>query len=603
LLDKFDLAERQFRMAVEANPKAGNPRLLLVQTLVRAKQPEKAAVEVGEAQMAIEGDLAKVAIGQCYEIIGNTELAREHYEEALKQAPNNPDMRRTWVEFLMKTTAFAQAETELKQVLLQKFGSSKPEQEYRRWAQQRLVDALRSQQKTEKLDEAIIVLNDQIKQSGRESLDDKRRMAQILALYPSREKRQLAIEILEKLVEKEKVVALEAEERWMLAGLYQKAGESEKSRTELRNLIATRKDDIRALVGYIQLSLIANEPAEADLYLSSLKKLAPKDPTTLDLEIQILSARKNYAGITNLLKTIEAIPYENQDPETALRRQTWIARSFASTANKLAQSNDIRASKEFNAEADRFFSKLNMEKPDFTLMYAEYLSVTPEIDRALDLVQEHLTDISFARLERVTRNVMKNRLANPEQLARLQDFLQTREGKTEENIPLSLLTSDLLSWRGDLKASSERFKELLQRNENNVIVLNNYAVILALSSTENKEALRLINQAIKIGGPIDAFYDTRGMIYLAGLRPDLAVQDFERAATESDSAERRFHAAVAYSRMAASGGAGEERSLQAAKKSLARADELGLIEHDLHPLERVTLAKLRKDLDMPEPSK
>ena len=556
-----------------------------------------------EAKTALTGDNSIVVLAQCYEIIGDVKSARDYYETALKKAPNSPEIFRTWVEFLLKTNSFVQAEKELKEFPPPKKDATKAEQDNWRWAQYRLIDALRAQQKIEKLDEALILLNEQIKKkSERESADDKRRMAQILAVYPSPEKRKLAIDILEKLVAQEKVVAMEAEERWMLAGLYQRAGDSEKSRAELRNLIATRKDDARALVGYIELSLLANELSEADLYFSSLKKLAPRDQTTLDLEIKIMNARKNYMGIANLLKSIDAGTYENEDPEATLRRQNWIARHFATTANKLVQINDIRASKEFNVEADNFFTKLVKQQPDLTLAYAEFLSVTPQIDRSLDLVQEHINDIPFARLERITRNVMKNRLSTTEQFQRLEGFLKSRDGK-DEFIPLALVTADLLSWQGKLEASADQFKEILKRDNNNVIVLNNYAVVLALAGVENKEALLMINKAINAGGPMDAFYDTRGMVHLAGGHPELAVVDFEKSAGENDSAERRFHAAIAYAQMASGAKSDAEKFLQSAKNSLARADALGLFEHELHPVERTRLEVLRKELDMPATTK
>ena len=605
-LEKFGLAEKSFRSAIEADKKATAPWVSLVQVLLRSKQADKAEVAIEEAKSSMEGEFAAIAIGQCYELAGNLTLAGEYYQQALKDAPNNMGIRRLWIEYLFRSNSVAQAELELRAILsqLDKDELSKDELENRRWAQLRLVDVLRVQPKLEKLDEALELVDAQLRQSEIKSPEQLRKKAQILAMYPDRDKRDEAITILEKLVEKEASITIQLEERWLLASLYQRAGNSEKSRDELRTIIIAKKDDVRALTGYILLCLQAKELGEAELYLNSLRKYSPNDFTSVDVEIQVLIARRNFAEIEKLFKLINSRLKDVIDEDEKSLRQLAIARLYAMTASRFVQENRIQELNQYLAgEAEQFFKYLIGERPELTPLYAEYFASTPEIDRALEMLQSNAADVTFPVLERTTRILMKNRYVTSEQLARIQEILNSHVGKREELVPLNLLKADLLSWRGEKDASADLFRELLRENRKNLIALNNLAVVLALFGDEKAEAVGLINEAIKIGGPLDALYDTRGMVYLANGKPEEAIVEFERALMENDNFERRFHAAVAYAKLSTTDEASADKHLKAAKKSLGRAEDFGLYEYDLHPVERKNLSKLRLQLGMPEPAK
>lgn len=298
--------------------------------------------------------------------------------------------------------------------------------------QLRLVDVLRVQPKAEKLDEALKLVDDQIKQSDTKSTEQLRKRAQILAMYPDREKRNEAIAILERLVEKEPSVNIQIEERWLLASLYQRAGNSEKSRDELRTIVIAKKDDLRALTGYILLSLQANELSEAELYLNSLKKYAPKDFTSVDVEIQVLFKRRNFAEIEKLFKLINSRVQSGGDIEEISRRQLAIARLYTVTASRFVEIDRLQDLKQYvSIEAESFFKSLIEEKPALIPLHAEFLAATHEIDRSLDLMQMHAADVAFPVLERTSRLIMKNRYATSEQLARLQELMKAHQGPSQ----------------------------------------------------------------------------------------------------------------------------------------------------------------------------
>lgn len=594
VLNKDSRAEEQYRAAVAANPKSPNAWLALVQTLAKSNQLEKAIATVEEARKSIDGEVGLLVAGQGYEILGKAELARESYEAALNQYGNNPETRRRWIDFLLRANAPAQAEVAIRQFLQEDVDASDPKKNYRQWGQNRLIDALRMQGTREKVTEALRLINEQISRSNSESIEDLRKKAQILAMFSTRDDRQKAVDILEKLVDKEQEVANQLEERWLLANLYQALGDPAKSRSELRQIISTRKDDTRALIAYIEQSIQAKEFTEAELYLNSLKKLAPEESSTADIEIQLLYARKKYDEIADLLKSIDSRKMETKDQELVDKRQGWVARWFTAVTAKLSQDNRLDESERFNAEAEKFYKKIVDKKPSDAMSYAEFLSATPQIDRCIELLKEYRDDMPWLQFQRVVRGVLKNTRSTPEHLLQIQELAEKRVTKPREATLVALLVADIMSWRGDFKSSIEKYREVLQREKDNVVALNNLAFVLALSSTNLDEAMRLISRAMEIGGPMDALYDTRGYIQLVSGNAEAASADFEKSIVENENAERRFHAAVAYAQL---------KKLDAAKKSLTRADEIGLILQDMHPVERQMLVNLRQELEKPEPQK
>jgi tetratricopeptide (TPR) repeat protein len=94
------------------------------------------------------------------------------------------------------------------------------------------------------------------------------------------------------------------------------------------------------------------------------------------------------------------------------------------------------------------------------------------------------------------------------------------------------------------------------------VVWNNLAYVLAGKGKDVPEALGMINQAIKIVGPVPELLDTRGVVALAlGKTPD-AIADFQRAIAENPSGMKQFHLALA--QMAAGDRAAARRALKAA---------------------------------------
>ncbi|MEI8016971.1 MAG: tetratricopeptide repeat protein [Schlesneria sp.] len=589
-LEKYQLAEEQYRSAMVANP--GEPDLWvgLVQTLARSKQPEKAEAAIEEAKLAISEDKVALTVGQCYEIMGKASLADEFYRKAIITSPDNPLLRRKQIEFQLGSGNLREAEVSLRKMGEQLNENDEGAQNLRSWVDRNLAICLLAMGSPLQLTEALKIVDQMIQKNGVASNDDLRLKASILAKWPARSERQQAIPIFEKLAADDKTVT--AEDRWQLANLYQLEGDLKRSRAELLKAIFLRKDDPRFYVRYIGLSLKADELSNAELYIEALQKLLPNDWLTIDLQSQVLYARKKYPEIVSLLKKFVTSPAGiKEKPEAAQFRKYLIARQFESFANKLTRDEQPAVASRFVSEAESLFNQIVKDNPDEIMVLIDFLAGTKQIDRAMELLQEHGSKSGVGGIINVVRKITKNPAVSPEQLRRLQDqvtqFQALVEDKKLNDPPMSILLTlaDLMGWRGEIKESQRIYQDVLRKRPDNIYALNNLAVLLALNSGDHRAAMKLVTSAINNGGPMDSLHDTRGLVSLAAGQSGAAVVDFKSSIFEKESAENQFHLAVAYSRIGA---------IKDAKESLAIAEKLGLFEEDLHPKERIMLKTLRK---------
>src|SRR5262249_39182417 len=109
-----------------------------------------------------------------------------------------------------------------------------------------------------------------------------------------------------------------------------------------------------------------------------------------------------------------------------------------------------------------------------------------------------------------------------------------------------------------------------------------------LQAGNGAEALKTVQRAIDIAGPIPELLDTRAVVYLALGQPDQAVKDLEEAVADTPTAHRYFHLAQAHLAV-------NHRAAAAAALRQGRA--LGLSGKTVDPLERKVFARVCADLD------
>ncbi len=587
-LGKFGPAEAQFRRAIEMNGKKSIAWINLVKVLTLSKQPDAAMQVIEEAKGAIEEERSALAIGFCYELAGKLDLARQTYQTAFEKSPDDIVTGLRLTDFLLKNRETQDAEVVLRKLVKANFSDDENSQDLRRIVNRKLANVLIGKGGQEQLNEALALVERNLSAGNSVAAEDLRLKAIIFANGPSPSQHEQAIAILEKIVQNSPANVSVGEDQFLLARLYLQAGDQISARLQLRKLISTHKSEGRYILAYAQLCLQSNEPTEAELYLSFLQKLAPNELSTIDLEAQVLFARKRYSEISSLLKGLNSSRVQDSaKTDTAVAAKLWAAKRLEEFSQRLEKMGETAEAENFSKDAEELYAQYVKDRPEEMLVFAEFLGKSNQVDRALDLLQEHGPKAKISRMVSVVYAVMKSAYTTPSQLARLQDVVKSLAPSFENKSRLDLLSADLLSWRGSYQEAADAYKAILRENERDVAALNNSAVLMALAGEDFKEATRLVQKAIEILGPLDALLDSFGVIKMASGHPETAIVDFEQALRNRETAERRFHAAVAYSQL---------KRFDDARKSLERADRLHLSEQEIHPLERPTLKNLRTQL-------
>ena len=209
------------------------------------------------------------------------------------------------------------------------------------------------------------------------------------------------------------------------------------------------------------------------------------------------------------------------------------------------------------------------------------------LDEALQVVEKAWDKAEPAAIARATGPLLAESAISQAQVQRVEGVLVA--ASKEHDRPVALLLA-----LGNLRISQERyeeaeaiFREVLAKNEGNVVALNNLAVLLALRGTELDEARQFIETAIDVAGPIPTLLDSRATVYLALRDPVNALADLEAAIADAPSATWYFHKAQVHY---------EVGQLKAATDALAKAHELGLTPEQLSPLERQAYHDLQEAL-------
>ena len=285
---------RQFRRAIEINPTLPLPWVGLVRAYTSAGAIAQAEIALEESKAAISPEEVFLAAGRSYEILGKIDLARKNYQSGVDESPADLGRVRELADFLIRSSITNEAEVILRGMLESARGDDKESLGHQAWAQRKLAGVLMMEGGSAKLNESLTIIDRNLTSSNQGTVEDLRLKASILASGPNEADHRAAVVILEKLLTSNPTGVSAAEDRFLLARLYLQLNDRSKARNELRNLMAFDLNNPMYLTAYAQLSLQAGESTEADLYLIQLKRLAPNELTTVDIEVQIAYDRGQY---------------------------------------------------------------------------------------------------------------------------------------------------------------------------------------------------------------------------------------------------------------------------------------------------------------------
>jgi tetratricopeptide (TPR) repeat protein len=578
--------EKAFRDAVRMKETAPDAWLALLQYQVRTNQTKAAELTIREAEKKIPPNQLPLAMAQCLELTGHMKEAGAQYKAALDAKPNDSAILRAAALFALRDKPTDKAEQYLRELLAKGVDDAN-------WAGRLLAVVLASSSDQARSKEALKMLGLSSERSPwpitiGDSASDTRLKAIVLAAQKSYKTRVEAIELLEKLSERQ---PLEPEDQFLLATLNVAARNWGKARPLLLALAASHPENHRYLRQTILLLLHDKNVEGAKVWLTKLEKIqdAPK-PATVELKARVLHDSGDVA---------KAIALLNEYSQTKDAQLEFVARLFEEY-------------REYDG-AKKVFRRLAAEvpTPENALAFAEFLGRRGEVDQALGVWEQTRDKYPKYPLEKSSLSAVVILYASKDKAKgdpcrRVSQWLESEIQKYSAQKDAHALVTVLLERKAaiynleGLYSDAERvYRTVVSRDPKNAVCINNLAWLILWNSSNEAEALKLVNGAMDVVGREPSLLDTRGVIFLALGQHSNALNDLQEAAKEKPTASVIFHLARAYLALQNRDQALAELD-RAENTAIQEGPRRGLSETGLsvflHPLEYKTYGNVNEDL-------
>jgi tetratricopeptide (TPR) repeat protein len=561
-------AEDAFRQAVKLGPKAPEAWFALVAFLAGTDRKKQAEEETLRAKEALPAQEAAPALAACYEVIGQRDKAEELYLAALKSRPNDAGLLRGAAAFYLRGGDAEKADSHLLHLITGKDAST--DATAKRWARRTLALSLASSGVFSKSREGLVLLEENLRERPGDP-DDQRVRALVLALQPGGRR--------------ESIRSLETSfahmrpapgEQFLLARLYEADRNWPRAKELLLGLLGGQGGDNPSFLAYYVVASLRHDGVkEAEKWLPRLEK-APDSAPVLEARARLMAARDQGGEAARLLTQFA---YKEQ----AAAKDPAILGATAGVLEELGQFDE--AEKLYREYA----AAVGAKRPENALVLAPFLAKRNRLPEALDLCERAWTQCSPEVVARVSAGILRLGQPRPEDFRRVDHWLEEQLRKKPGSTGLLLARADLRDAEGRTEEAEAAYRLLARDPQNpNPMALNNLAWLLALNEGKYNEALKLVNRAVEVAGPVASRLDTRGMVHLLLGQTNQAVADLENAAAENPTDTVYFHLTRAYLQ-------GHNRA--AAERAWEKAKELHLTEKSLHRLERPEYQRVAAELE------
>lgn len=576
--DQYDEAEQVLRKAWALAPAEPVVWVALVQLLARREKVKEAETLLPQAEQQLPPRVGRLVLAACHELLGQNEKAAAKYAEAQAAEPKDTDVWNSAAKFYLRIGSLAEAERCLLRIMELK---SSPDEVA--WARRTLAIVLYKQGGYQQKRRALAMLDLLENAVVVASLDDMhpediRTRTLILGKQWSRRGRLEVIRLLEHLAARQ---PLSPEDQFLLARAYESVGRWSDASKRMSTALETERDDPLLLGVYVESLLRHKEWGPAGLWLGRLEAKQPFALSTIQLKARLLKGRGN-------------------DADAAATVESYAARKDADlfAAASLLDALDL------STAAERVFRRFahTAKYPEAKLVYAAFLGRQQRTAEALDRC-ERAAGCSPQTVGRACLDVLYSAADPRPFVARVEGWLE-RNVKAETRTDFTMHFAALRNIQGRYAEAGALYRQVLAKDSQNALALNNLAVLLVLHDGKGKDALAMLQNAeeqrppaatrvdirdiirLKLGDVAEAVLaDTRALTRLKLGEVAAAVGELEELVANAPSAGGYFHLAMAHD---AAGDAA------AARAAFRQAQEYRLKATELHRLEQESYQALMR---------
>ncbi|MCC7087143.1 MAG: tetratricopeptide repeat protein [Pirellulales bacterium] len=561
-----DKAEEELRKAVELGPADYRAWGALLLFYVHTQRPQQArhALEQIEKKVDLPADAKAALLGQGYELIGDVAAAEKYYKTATSLNPDSLKLKQRLTSLLVRTDS-SEADAALE--TLERLAS--------RGEDRRRVAALLSSQRDnpQSIERALAELSYPEKDAA-EAAQNHRLKVKILLDRNAPGDRDQAIEILSSLTEQPAFAA--PQDHLFLAGLMEAKGNQSVARQQFEAAATSPRAEPMHWGLFADFLLRHHFPNEAATWIRRLEEQEPGRFATIALRARLTHRQGKSEQIEQLVKPV-------------------IDALLAAAEEK----KDVAQKANINLATGQLY--LQVEQPKAALPYLQnayegvataYVPLVStlvqlkQIQEAMDICRKVAEDRANAQPAVILATALLTTGATPTDMEIGEPIFSTALQKYGDNIELLMALASIRFMQGRYSDVISLSQQVLDRDPNHVLAMNNLASLLAESDDRASRArsIEIIERALKIEGRLPTLLDTKGMALFHQGQTDEAVKYLKEAVAGSPSEPRfLFHLAVAYHRLG---------DREQAKSNLQLAREKKLPLNQLTPTEKRLLEEL-----------
>jgi tetratricopeptide (TPR) repeat protein len=532
-------AEQCFQLASADAPQSPEGWLALVAYQTERGNDagtEAAAAQVREKMAPIE---AHLVVGQAFESVRRFDAAQKEYEIAAGLNPNDTRPLKALVTLATICGRPDEARQQLEQMIALSSPSAPEDQA---WARRTLARQLATTPSADAFRRALVLL-DQNKVGDQAADDDQRIRVLVLAAQKSRllagtktTARQEAIRILEDL--RKRGSARSAEDLILLAGLYRAEGDSAGSRQAQERMAAEYPEHFGCTVFRAREALRDHDLPACEALLPALR-LGPGQFDGLAVEFQyrvLAGAADNGRRLLDNYITAAATAEDRAARAVRCANLIFDLLQLRVVDERSPAFADLRANAiglyrptaDRNGDAFQRLVTLLASQPDGT-------------DPAIELVQRARRVFGPEAAAAAYVEVIRRGKPSPNQREAMKRYIQDAIDKAPQSMPLRLSWAEYLQLAGENAEAVAVYREVLRREPENILALNNLAWTMSLDRRDEanlRESLSYIQRAIDVAGPLDELLDTRARILFESGQQGEALRDMCDAVNQAPSAAR-----------------------------------------------------------------
>jgi tetratricopeptide (TPR) repeat protein len=555
-------AEARFRKAVALRPDALDGWLILVRFLAAADRKDDAATALDEARakVAAADRALLVALGSAQ--LGKVEEAAAAFRQARSERPGDLRTTQAEAEFLFQSGDLGKAQEAFRRIVDMKAASA----EDKEFAYRMLALALAADRDYATSRQALKVLGllegDALRPpTGNESPAERRTRATVLALQRDRASKLRAVELLAGLGE-----AATPADLFLLAQLHHAVGDRPRVRVVMADLLR-KADKVPLYVAFYADWLLRDGDArEAEVWVKRLEAIQPDALPTAELKARLLAARKDLKSARAVLVPRAEAPGAPVGRIARVCEEVGLYEDAERLFRQYAEQNRVAQPRAVLAVA-AFYGRRGRA--------ADALRVCAEVRPALP---------APAWGEVAVHALYAAPALAAADAAEVAGWLEeAAKAPGPHRAAVTQLLASVRNLQGDYRAAMALYREAIAADPRDALAMNNLAYLLSAQEGKHDDALRLLEQAKRVIGPVPDLLDTEALVLLNKGEAEAARKLLEAVVAEAPSGPAYFHLARA--------GLASKRDLEA-RVAWRRAAGLGLRPADLHPLERPEYERL-----------